>query len=791
MLMVPTGSGTLPAGSYSLILLDWFLLVVFLVPTVELVPTGSYVVPTAYVWSHIRYAPTHRPRIVFDSLVKQFWAIATVHTHEAGPSQIISNINGSKRHKFLMYLRFLQMILGIQTTDPSPRPTFDFTAKLFSNMKLSWDGPYMPLLASMLVVPTGRDGADAVADGAAAAHDVLPPIVSPIHSSSSIPGPSSAPQPTLMREPLPMREPTLIPPSPPPRSEEVGPTTSTRPPSPTGQSSFHATGQSSFHEDISEGGGDFVSLPKSNEALPTPAATAAGGAEDSAALTALSIKLDSSMDAVVHAAAAPSSPIPSVDKGKAPMVDDSLRADLLSEQERQEELAQKAQAERVASPTKHGPGLSDERRRELDAAQLIYTEADWVELLAKIATNSALSKQLLGDDVTKDNMNERLGMLLLCKRRELAEQSRVKPMTKTQQRDYIRDFVKNNSALVYNQGWTMKKPTLDAPSAKRANQGVPQVPAASSHVPASVPAAPSFATDVSISAATTPEVPAAESRPADTPTAFAYVSVESSVAASTPSSSRKRRKHIAKKRVTPTVDIADDALIKFDSDSGSDDDPLSYAPYAGWEMKQLGIVDNLYQREDPDTFALLLRGDLHVLFQSLDDEDAHDFWHNQDSWRIHSWHLYPRAQVHILETMDGRVIFMFVDVSYPLSASTLERMLKHGLEVPKLLVGADLTMAEQLSWLAQEQTALGKDKSNMLIVGSLLKTIWSSMHHLLTNEVLTSPEQTAPDQMLLFHNPAVFGVPVGLSCWSPYSCWFLVAAVWLVAAGFVLFMLLE
>nr|GEZ82345.1 hypothetical protein [Tanacetum cinerariifolium] len=46
-------------------------------------------------------------------------------------------------------------------------------------------------------------------------------------------------------------------------------------------------------------------------------------------------------------------------------------------------------------------------------------------------------------------------------------------------------------------------------------------------------------------------------------------------------------------------------------------------------------------------------------------------------------------------------------------------------------------------------------------------------------------------KILLFYDPDVFGVPVGLSCWSPYSCWFLVAAVWLVAAGFVLFMLLE
>nr|GEW72949.1 hypothetical protein [Tanacetum cinerariifolium] len=48
-----------------------------------------------------------------------------------------------------------------------------------------------------------------------------------------------------------------------------------------------------------------------------------------------------------------------------------------------------------------------------------------------------------------------------------------------------------------------------------------------------------------------------------------------------------------------------------------------------------------------------------------------------------------------------------------------------------------------LSWLVQKQTAPGKDKSNPLIVDSLLKTIWSSIHHLLINEVLTIPGQMA------------------------------------------------
>nr|GEY30369.1 hypothetical protein [Tanacetum cinerariifolium] len=319
------------------------------------------------------------------------------------------------------------------------------------------------------------------------------------------------------------------------------------------------------------------------------------------------IPAGSFVDVAGRAAAAPSFFIPTAaDKGKAPMVNDFLPADLLLEQER-------AHAERVASPTEHGIGMFDQRRRELDAAQLIYTE---------------------------ENMNERLGMLLLRKRRELAAQSRVKSMTKTQQRDYMRDFVKNNSASVYNQGWTMKKvkalsieqlrlefkyihqhlersnllnfrrstfrpkPTLDTPSAKRANQGAPQVPAASSQVPAGVLTAPSFPADVLVhtapssapvdisvpavsSAHASASVPAetvvhtAESHVDDPLTASEHVSTKPTIAAPTPSSSCTHRKHIAKKWVTPIVDMADAAMIKFDSDSNSDDDPLPYAPDAG------------------------------------------------------------------------------------------------------------------------------------------------------------------------------------------------------------------
>nr|GFA34493.1 aminoacyl-tRNA synthetase, class 1a, anticodon-binding [Tanacetum cinerariifolium] len=362
------------------------------------------------------------------------------------------------------------------------------------------------------------------------------------------------------------------------------------------------------------------------------------------------------------AAAAPSSSaIPAANKGKDPMVDDFIPADLLTEQEQvlknlhdyqlkedlakklqakqeakfarqQEELAQKAQAKSVASPAAQGTWLSAQRRCELD---------------------------LLGDDVNEDNMNERLGMLLMRKRMELAEQSRVKPMNKTQQRDFIRDFVKNQSALVYNQGWTMKQ------------------------VPASVLAALSIAGDVSFSAISTTT--------ADVSVSELPIPTSVSVGVST------------------GVTEATTTFI-----------PDPPPPTTSTEIPHTPI-------SIPDQTASEQGFAEHTV-----NESTTVAFTSRESWRIRSCRLYPCAHVHVLETVDGRVIYMFVDVSYPLSEATMKHILKHGLEVPKLLVGGDLTMAEQL--------------------------------------------------MLLVHDLAVFGVSAGCSCWFPHSCWFLVVDVWLFAA---------
>ncbi|GJR80719.1 hypothetical protein Tco_0151504 [Tanacetum coccineum] len=77
---------------------------------------------------------------------------------------MIANVKATK-NKFLMYPRFLQMIVAIETADRTPRPTFGFTRKLFSNMKFKWEGEEIPLTPPMLAIAAAGDAAE---DNAAA-----------------------------------------------------------------------------------------------------------------------------------------------------------------------------------------------------------------------------------------------------------------------------------------------------------------------------------------------------------------------------------------------------------------------------------------------------------------------------------------------------------------------------------------------------------------------------------------------------------------------------------------------
>ncbi|GJX13244.1 hypothetical protein Tco_0205002 [Tanacetum coccineum] len=144
-----------------------------------------------------------------------------------------------------------------------------------------------------------------------------------------------------------------------------------------------------------------------------------------------------------------------------------------------------------------------------------------------------------------------------------------------------------------------------------------------------------------------------------------------------------------------------------DEDSASDDDtPVNFYHVVDWELLPTGLGSiNVFYRKDKKAtgVGLVLWGDLKVLMDSPEVNDGSDVWKNQNTWSIQSWKLYSYSGVHVLETVGGLVVHMFVDKKYPLSVNLIERMIDHQLEICHGTVGNELTTAVQLIAFLKKQ----------------------------------------------------------------------------------------
>ncbi|GKE63674.1 hypothetical protein Tco_1514041, partial [Tanacetum coccineum] len=116
----------------------------------------------------------------------------------------------------------------------------------------------------------------------------------------------------------------------------------------------------------------------------------------------------------------------------------------------------------------------------------------------------------------------------------------------------------------------------------------------------------------------------------------------------------------------------------------------------GWRGSA-GVAGIQYYEEHPlASSGMILWGDLQVLFESHEGGTGAGVWAYQQQWVISSWRLFPFLGVHVLETISGKILYMFADTPYPLLAQLLKKMLKHKLEVEIAGIGNDMTYAEQL-----------------------------------------------------------------------------------------------
>ncbi|GKA91057.1 hypothetical protein Tco_0812927 [Tanacetum coccineum] len=504
------------------------------------------------------------------------------------------------------------MLVAIETADRTPRPTVWFTRKLFSNMKLKWEGEAIPLSPPMLAIAAAGDAAD---EPHAAANEAAGSTAEAHHAPHSPPF-------SPVRESTPERQP-------------------------------NKNGRT----------------PSGPDDAPTTTADAAGRAEDPALLTSLSAKLDrcmgridlletelgtskkimggailtlvsrvkklertlntiesarlwvilpateglnrrearfllgvrgqfidvpgqsshtfsfcavscySSADVLSQAAVSASAwSFWCLAKGKAPM---PTALDIPAEVY----LAEDAQ------PGNTCHFVSEQRAKELDELLLRMTDTDWLTLMMQVGTNPALARELLGADVNEDNFIERMTAIKERKKRALAELR------------YRALKVIHPLALLYSGS-----------------------------------AVPDTAGGTLGTTGTASTVP-------------------TSAAMDSPASHRELGiSHFSSTKALPSPDsvtLPQILRVEYD-DIGGYIPPI---PYGALKIGRLCLPRfdllllrrrmNRYFRLNPDVdVGLDLWRDVNLLCQSLHSDDVEDFWRTQDEWVVSGWRLYPKSSVH-------------------------------------------------------------------------------------------------------------------------------------------------
>ncbi|GJZ71088.1 hypothetical protein Tco_0634939, partial [Tanacetum coccineum] len=428
-----------------------------------------------------------------------------------------------------------------------------------------------------------------------------------------------------------------------------------------------------------------------------------------------------------------------------------------------EEAARRMYEEEQAELEREREEMQRKRQHDVLNSAKYYTDSDWTDIMGQVHANQGLTADLLGPDVTEDNFAERMVALIAKRRREFAVQrfkdKLNKPMTYAQQKAFMRTFVKNQSSTIYTTGWTMKHVKSFSDDQLKTEFDKIRTAAAdlqSQNIRRSLKRPGADLEQASSKKSKSTEAPKSDV-PADSQQPSVEVpSTTASTAQHTGSSFKKvgtRKKRLGRKGVHPshsTIPIEDrdpeaehKMCIKYasDVDSASDDDnPVNFFAVVDWELLPTGLgsinvfyrkdnsrkcftslreilhlvtradlmtiygrVMTFYQDKQAAGVGLVLWGDLKVLIDSPEVNDGSDVWKNQHTWSIQSWKLYSYSGVHVLETVDGLVLHMFVDKKYPLSVNLIERMLDHQLEICNDTVGNDLTTAVQLIAFLKKQ----------------------------------------------------------------------------------------
>ncbi|GJW81960.1 putative ribonuclease H-like domain-containing protein [Tanacetum coccineum] len=371
--------------------------------------------------------------------------------------------NLDSKFKFLMYPRFLQMILGIRTANTGQHIALVLTKKIFGNMKKGFEGNHVPLLPAMLA-PTQGAGL-AIPDG-------------------------SQPTPT---DPTP----TLV--------ADEATTTSVK---------VNAEGDNTTTASLETGldNGNIHESPLRSHDIPLPEVNTSGSAEDNVQLKELMELVPKLVVKTFKVALKRKSKKVVLSESEGEEADNSSKQGRKSQDDRSEDFITPSNSgesqEQDISPTlldatktltqvaSRDVSTYKRRRRVVDTSMDYFSAAkertkseevntgstpdkaqrkgkakmvkenvqteDWDVIKAKLEADAELVKNMQGEDLSEEDFAKRMVDMVNQRKKYFAEErakaERSKPMTQTQLRTYMSNYLKNQETWKLSQ---LKKLTFE------------------------------------------------------------------------------------------------------------------------------------------------------------------------------------------------------------------------------------------------------------------------------------------------------------------------------------------
>ncbi|GJW82133.1 hypothetical protein Tco_0146108 [Tanacetum coccineum] len=400
-------------------------------------------------------------------------------------------------------------------------------------------------------------------------------------------------------------------------------------------------------------------------------------------------------------------------EGKAPMIEEDIQAThKTKEQLRQEEAgleeAIKLQAQldeevakqihldkMIAQRMAEEEALTEQQKKRKAQVQFeaqFYTEEDWDTIRAKLEANAELSKDVLGQDLPEQDFAKRMVDMVNQRKKHFAEErakaKRNKPMTQSQLRIYMSNYLKNQGTWKLSQLKKLKFEEIKEEFDKLVQQIDTFVPI---NLEATKIKLKRYGEELQAKTSKKQrfddkDVPAEEDKVAE-------VKEEESVKRTGKRKKQKARKgqrsvyKIIRANEADTVYMSFGAMIK---------------DFTREDLIELYIlVMQMYGTSRlEDAYDTVLWSDLKTMFDPPLIEDA--IWSLPLQQKMISWRYYDKCEVHCL-TLKACTIYMLADRKYPLSKDACQVMLKM-----KLLDGKMNEVCYKLLKMIEKQAGIRK-----------------------------------------------------------------------------------